>query len=139
MNGKTGYMLRIALIGMALAISGCAMPNDPLLSDSFGLQTAYGNARHGEDGLPDHSGRGNGPAHTDGGQGSQNAGDIGAAGGPVTDAGGPGNSDFGRGTHANAGGGNGSETTNGQDASDQNPDMDPGASGSSKGRSALND
>jgi hypothetical protein len=62
------------------------------------------------------------------------AGGVGATGGN-----GPGNSDFGRGTHANAGGGNGSETADGGVASEGNPDMDPGNSGNSNGRSRGND
>jgi hypothetical protein len=130
---KNGYeiLVKAALVGVVLIASGCSLGNDdPLVDNLKGLETVFGNAGSNHDGgMP-----GNGGNRPDVG------GNVAAnSGGPTGGGSGPGNSDFGRGTHANAGGGNGSETADGFDVSDNNPDLDPGNSGNNKGRSRDND
>ena len=154
---KNGYevLVKAALVGVVLIASGCSLgTNEPLVDNFKGLETAFGNAGSDHDGgMPGN--RGNRPAPgddvaaNDGGSSSDGGGDAtGGGNSPANDiatasdpdnGSGPGNSDFGRGTHANAGGGNGSETADGFDVSDNNPDLDPGNSGNNKGRSRDND
>ena len=152
-RGKTmkyGYeiLVKAAVVGVVLIASGCSLGNDePLVDNLKGLETAFGNAGSNHDGgMPGNGGNrpapGDDVAANDGGSSSDGGGD--ATGGTVTasdpdNGSGPGNSGFGRGTHANAGGGNGSETADGGVASAGNPDMDPGNSGNSNGRSMNND
>jgi hypothetical protein len=124
-------LVKAALVGVVLIASGCSLGNDESLVDNLkGLETAFGNAGSDHDGgMP-----GNGGNQPDTG------GNVAAtSGSSLAGGGGPGNSDFGRGTHANAGGGNGSETADGNDVSGDNPDLDPGNSGNSNGRSRDND
>ena len=130
---KNGYeiLVKAALVGVVLIASGCSLGNDePLVDNLKGLETAFGNAGSDHDGgMPGNGGTQPAPG-----------GDVAANSGGLSGGGsGPGNSDFGRGTHANAGGGNGSETADGGVAGAGNPDMDPGNSGNSNGRSMNND
>lgn len=154
---KNGYeiLVKAALVGVVLIASGCSLvTNEPLVDNFKGLETAFGNAGSDHDGgMPGNGGNrpdvGGNVAANDGGSSGDGAGDQTGGGNPPAsgvattndpnEGSGPGNSDFGRGTHANAGGGNGSETADGGIASAGNPDMDPGNSGNSNGRSRDND
>ena len=154
---KNGYevLVKAALLGVVLIATGCSLgTNEPLVDNFKGLETAFGNAGSDHDGgMPGNGGNqpdpgGDVAANVGGsssdGTGDQTGGGNQPANGVATtrdpnERSGPGNSDFGRGTHANAGGGNGSETADGNDVSDNNPDLDPGKSGNSKGRSRDKD
>lgn len=131
MKNSYEVLVKAALVGVVLIASGCSLgTNEPLIDNFKGLETAFGNAGSDHDGgMPGNGGNRPDP----GGNVAANSGGSSAGGS------GPGNSGFGRGTHANAGGGNGSETADGFDVSDNNPDLDPGNSGNSNGRSRDND
>jgi hypothetical protein len=142
---KNGYdiLVKAALVGAVLIASGCTLGNDnPLVGESNGLGVVFGNAGSDHDGgMPGNGGNRPAPggdvAASEGG-GNPPASGVATANDPGSGDG-PGNSSFGRGTHANAGGGNGSETADGGVASEGNPDMDPGNSGNSNGRGMDND
>ena len=144
MTNRYKILLKMALVGVALAASGCSLGTAELVDDlPPGLTTAFGNAGGDHDNgnrggnLPRGGGEANNGVGGDGG--GQQGGDVGTAGGGEQGGTGPGNSDFGRGGHANAGGGNGSETADGEAVSESNPDVDPGNSGNSKGKSGSQD
>jgi hypothetical protein len=110
-------LIKIALIGLVLAVSGCSLGVNALVDDTHpGQTTVFGNAGGDQDREPGNRGRTDPPND-----------EI-----CLPDPG-PGNSDFGRGKHPNAGGGNGSEFD------DDGNDIDPGNSGDSNGNSDCQD
>jgi hypothetical protein len=133
MTNRYKIMLKIALVGVALAASGCSLGTAELVDDlPPGLATAFGNAGADRDG--DYGNRG-GNLPGGGNQansGNTGGGDVGTTGGEDPETG-PGNSDFGRGGHANAGGGNDGEFDGKGD------EMDPGQSADSNGASGGQD
>lgn len=114
---NNNILIKIALIGLMLAVSGCTLGVNALVDDTQpGVTTTFGNAGGDQDHEPRNRDR-NGPPN-----------DETCPADP-----GPGNSDFGHGKHPNAGGGNGGEY-------DENGnDVDPGNSGNSKGKSGCQD
>jgi hypothetical protein len=126
MTNRLKNILTIALLGAALtAASGCTLGTASFMDDyPPGLQNAFGNAG-GDNDPSDRSNRG--------GQGGETQTASNPAGGVGPDENGPGNSGFGRGAHANAGGGNG------QELDGEGNDMDPARSGDNPGNSGSND
>jgi hypothetical protein len=127
MTNRYKNMLKIALLGVALtAASGCTLDTAAFMDDyPPGLTKAVGNAG----GDHDNGYRG---GNLPGGDGPRGGVDTTGGGGVGTTDNGPGNSDFGRGSHPNAGGGDGSEMDGGNE-------VDPGNSGNSRGNSMNND
>ena len=126
MKNGANIVVRMALLGIVMMASGCALGVDQALIDNNEhLAAALDNAR-------DNGSHGNGNIPGAGGQNGNGGGDVanndGAGGGAgPTATGGP-NENGNGGKHANAGRGNGSEL-------DENgEDMDPGRSdGKNKG------
>lgn len=110
-------LIKIALIGLTLAISGCTLGVNALVDDAqSGVTATFGNAGGDQDREPRNRDR-NGPPNDE----------------TIPAEPGPGDSDFGSGDHPNAGGGNGAEYD------DNGNEVDPGNSGDSNGNSGCQD
>ena len=131
MRNGANIVVRVALLGIVMMASGCALGVDQALIDNnehlaAALDNARDNGNRGNGNIPGAGGQnGNGGgdvANNDGGNnGGNTGGATGGGEGPTTADGPNGNGNGGK--HANSGRGNGSEE-------DENgEDVDPGRSG----------